>query len=359
MKASLADRLLAEVMKWTPEDVAEERPILQALADLKYDSYQQYSPGMRFVESLALWLDQFADDTERKVAFDFIKRRLLFLAGPEMDHFAAIAYSDFIRPILVDHAAKAEGIPRFHMHRVLSSQSFTRLQGSTLFCGLSDGARVDYFRRSNRQLSHEQIFQSYDVSDEKLEELKQRLLGSGDNPPCRALVLLDDFSASGRSYFRREGDRYKGKVATFLSRTQEHPVWQTLVRFPETKVIVAVYVATDAATEKIYDGAKDFLQDDVGCFHVTVVQRLQPEICLRPQDDEPFVSLVEKYYDPSLEDEHTKKGGTDLKFGFAGGGLPLVLSHNTPNNSLFLLWAEQGCSVRALFPRISRHRSGG
>src|SRR5579859_3059141 len=55
----LAERLLASVMKWTAEDVAEHRPDLQALAAFKYDKYQQYSPGLRFIESLALWLDQF------------------------------------------------------------------------------------------------------------------------------------------------------------------------------------------------------------------------------------------------------------------------------------------------------------
>jgi len=54
MRDALAERLLANVMKWTPEDVALERPVLQALAALKYDEYQQFSPGMRFVESLAL-----------------------------------------------------------------------------------------------------------------------------------------------------------------------------------------------------------------------------------------------------------------------------------------------------------------
>jgi len=359
MKAALAERLLAEVMQWTPEDVARERPILQALADLKYDSYQQYSPGMRFVESLALWLDQFDDAEERQIAFEFIKQRLVFLASAEMDHFAAIAYPDFIRPILLEHAAQVEGIPRFHVHRVLHSQTFAHLQGTTIFCGLSDGARIDFFRRSNRQLSHEQIFQSYDLSDEKLEELQKRLHEHGNDPPCRALVLLDDFSASGTSYFRREDGTYKGKVAKFLSRTREHPVWKKLVRFPETKIIVAVYAATDTAVKKIRAGAREFLQDDVGCFHVTVVQPLKPQICLLPQDNDQFVLLAEKYYDSSVEDEHTRKGGTDLKFGFAGGGLPLVLHHNTPNNSLFLLWAPEECLVRALFPRVSRHRSEG
>ena len=94
----------------------------------------------------------------------------------------------------------------------------------------------------------------------------------------------------------------------------------------------------------------NFLGQDEACFRIEAVQRLQESICLTDKSNEAFVRLVQKYYDPSLEDEHTKKGGTDLKFGFAGGGLPVVLHHNTPNNSLFLLWAEQGSPYSGLVP---------
>ena len=31
-------------------------PSLQLLADYKYDHYQRFGPGRRFIESLALWL---------------------------------------------------------------------------------------------------------------------------------------------------------------------------------------------------------------------------------------------------------------------------------------------------------------
>jgi len=359
LRAALAERLLAEVMQWAAEDVARERPVLEALADLKYNAYQQYSPGMRFVESLALWLEQFRSIDEREVAFDFVKRRLIFLGPPEMDHFAAIAYPDYIRPLLLDHAAQELGVPRFRVREILESEAFARLEKSTLFLGLSDGARIDFFRRSNRQLSHEQIFQSYDLPDRKLEDVKTRLLAIGGDPPCRALVLIDDFSASGTSYFRLEDDEYTGKVAKFLKAAAEPGEWRDLVRFPDTKVIVVIFAGTDAAATKIRSGAESVLGDSSGCFHVSIVQRLQPEICLRQGSGEAFGDLVEEYYDPCLEDEHTRKGGTDLRYGFAGGGLPLVLHHNSPNNSLFLLWAEEHCAVRALFPRVSRHRSDG
>jgi hypothetical protein len=67
--------------------------------------------------------------------------------------------------------------------------------------------------------------------------------------------------------------------------------------------------------------------------------------------------LLEQYYDPSIHDEHMKKGGTpDSRYGFADCGLPLVLSHNTPNNSVSLLWSPEDQKVRGLFPRVQRHK---
>ncbi len=58
--------------------------------------------------------------------------------------------------------------------------------------------------------------------------------------------------------------------------------------------------------------------------------------------------IIEKYYDAGNETDSTRLGGTDLKYGFAWCGLPVVLSHNAPNNSLGLLWAE-GSKMRRCF----------
>ena len=80
MREALAERLLAEVMHWSPEDVAEERSILQALASYKYDAYQQFSAGMHFIESLASWLTNFTEYGERYDAYNFIKNRLIFIS---------------------------------------------------------------------------------------------------------------------------------------------------------------------------------------------------------------------------------------------------------------------------------------
>lgn len=79
-----------------------------------------------------------------------------------------------------------------------------------------------------------------------------------------------------------------------------------------------------------------------------------------------FVALTQKYYDPVLRTSHTDVGGVEhLGLGYGGCALPLVLDHNTPNNSVALLWAEteggardggvQAPAMRPLFRRRQRH----
>jgi len=170
-------------------------------------------------------------------------------------------------------------------------------------------------------------------------------------------VLLDDFAGSGTSYVRDEQGELKGKLAKFLRRVTSSSEWKDIVKFPETAVVVALYVATAQALDNIRAGAERLEQQFGAKLELIPVQLLDERLRLSPTSQEEFVRLVERYYDPALEDEHTEKGGTkSLKYGLAACGLPLVLHHNTPNNSLFLLWAEDSKTVRALFPRFSRHR---
>jgi hypothetical protein len=35
-----------------------------------------------------------------------------------------------------------------------------------------------------------------------------------------------------------------------------------------------------------------------------------------------------------------------------------VMHHNTPNNSIALLWSYDDTEARGLFPRVRRHKSG-
>lgn len=357
MRDELAERLLAKVMEWRPEDVARERPVLQALAALKYDEYEQFSPGMRFVESLAIWLEQFHTLDERKIVYQFVLDRLVFLSHAEMAHFAAIAYPDAIRPLFIELSARDTALPFFRVSQILATGAFKQLEAASLFFGLSDGSRIDLFRRSNKELSHEQIFTGYQLNDDKVIEIRKWLnekRSYADAVP--ALVLLDDFTASGTSCLVAQGDKAKGKVLKFIEKIQSSEAWSSVVSFPKTRLIIVFYVATAQALANIESGAEILRKIHGIDITILCIQRLESDIILQASDVDPVIALIKKYYDPLAKQKHPEWGG-DVPFGYKDSGLPLVIHHNTPNNSIFILWAEDSDEVRPLFPRVSRHRS--
>lgn len=372
MREALAERLLATVMNWMPEDVANERPLLQAMAALKYDEYQQFAPGIRFVESLALWLRQFKTDEERRTAYDFVKSRLVFFSAAEIAHLVTIAYPDHIRPLLISRAAQTTGVPERLIGRIANSKDYRILRRQCLFLGLSDGARIDTFRRAtNAELSHEQIWQTYEMPPEKggdiLSKLRKDLVSflgpsnDADTRLFRMVFLLDDFSGSGRSYLRKDdsGKLIIGKIAKFRDQLQLENGLGKLVNMNDLYVGIVLYIATKHAVGHLKELLGELFQPfpKLVC-EIHVVNMLEDAVSLGDARDKDFLGLANSYYDSSVEDKHTRKGGTDVKRGFAGCALPLVLSHNTPNNSMFLLWANpEDSQIRGLFPRVSRHRS--
>ena len=367
MKDALAEKLLAHVMQWGADAVARERPYLQAMAAYKYDEYQQFSPGMRFVESLARWLNQFETQAERETAFDFVKGRLLFVSTAEMNHLAETAYPDHVRPALLRRAAGAIGASPHHIGRVVTSPVFRQVERRCLFLGLSDGARIDVFRRANRELSHEQIVQTHELADTRvadlLEELEKDLAampGGGSAPPLfNTIVLLDDFSASGTSYYALEpkaDGTLSGKIAKFRRQLldPEGPL-RRLVDPKDLEVVVLLYVATEHAKNYLTRRSAEVWADIAS--RVEIVQLIPDAMRLPADGSDPLAGLIQAYYDSAVFTKHFKKGGTaDARYGYAGGALPLILHHNTPNNSIALLWSYEELAVCGLFPRVSRHK---
>lgn len=377
MRDVLAEKLLARVLGWTPAEVARERPVLQALAAYKYDEYQQFSAGGRFVESLALWLNRFDTPEERRTAYEFVMRRLVFCSEAEMRHLAEIAYTDHVRPALLARVAAeypAElGASRYRVGRIATSTQFAAWQRRCLFLGLSDGARIDTFRRANRELNHEQIWQTYELSKERVGKLLEKLvehltqiLGrapTAEEGSFRTLVLIDDFSASGTSYYAPKGrGRMGGKVAAFFDAVckKSSPV-SKLIGPDKVEVVVLLYMATQAAADHLRTCSAQLWGGRGVASSVHVVQEVPDALRVKSDGGEPIADLIQKYYPDEdhevLFDPHLRRGGTtDARFGYAAGGLPVVLHHNTPNNSIALLWAYEDRSVRGLFPRVQRHK---
>lgn len=362
MNDELAERLLVRVMEWEKHKVTQERPFLQAMAAFKYDEYQQFTPGMKFIESFALWLYQFRDRREREIAYDFIKNRLIFISNSEMMHLVSIAYSDCIKPILIKKVAHEMACSGFKISKIVESEDFQILRRQSLFLGLSDGARIDVFRRFSRELSHEQIWPIYDISSEKAKDMQEELRkdlskfidrNNLPEPKFKAIFLLDDFSGSGKSYLKIEDDSYKGKIyRVYQELFGENGALKPIVS-EDLMIYVVLYTAADKAIEHIKE-MMDNLFKRKGEYGVKAIQRIDDEYKIGKQDKDFVENLIEKYYDSQIEDRHT---GKDLELGFSRCALPLVLHHNTPNNSIALLWSyeDENFDLRGLFPRVKRH----
>jgi len=355
MRSDLAERLLKALMKWDVPRFAYEVARLQMLASLKYDQYGGYRPGVKFAENLARWLEQF-DEDERDVAFDFVMQRLVFISEVEMHHLIEVAYPDVLEPRLLRRAAADLDYPSYRVHAIAATREFRALRRRTLFLGLSDGARLDRLRRASG-LSHEQFVQDYMIHGEQADGVQEELrkaLAKQDLPgeaSFRQVVLVDDFSGSGRTLVRHEGEsERKGKLVRFASELPR--LTEGGFVSDDVQVALLLYVATDQAVNHVRETKAEF---DMADWTIDVVQQIAPELRVDNTDPE-MVELCHAYYDPDTADEH--KGQTPI--GYSEGALPLVLEHNTPNNSVCLLWAETGSDElsagrKALFPRYERH----
>ena len=362
-------------MEWPDEGTAtREYKWLRLMAATKYDGYSDFRAGSRFIENLAVWLKQF-DLSDRKCAYDFIKNRLVYISGAEMQRIIEAFVPEIVTPYLRRLVAEKIGIAP---HEVWGNnggfKAFRQLLRRSIFVGLSDGARIDILRRANAGLlSQEQIVPMMNVDKKKWEDLGNELRGTeGTDAYFDHVYLIDDFTASGTTLIRKVGGEWKGKLKKFndLVREARKEAKDAKTHFPISEhytVHIHHYISTtqakDALHERIEAANRDWKERDYKDIDIKEGMLLLPTLKLCPSNDRLILKLCEKYYDHELytrlERHCDETGQKDMKLGYADCALPLVLEHNTPNNSIPLLWAEttgkQGHSMRPLFRRRDRH----
>ena len=378
MNENLRLRILAEIMDWSDDQAREEYGWLRLMARLKYDGYRDFQAGMRFIESLATWLQQFAR-AERQTAYDFVRNQLVYLGPAEIHHLVEQFFPHVVRPYLLRTIATNLGI---RYHEVLSHSSAGSTVATairrTLVMGLSDGARIDQVRHANAGvLSNEQIVHSTQIDPDKWSDLLAELRTDLNDPGAKFLAvhLVDDFAGTGSSFLRSdEGThRWTGKLIRFRD-SLDHAVSELGGDSPfvtDWHVCAHYYVASARATATIEKRLQDLRHTDSRAWP----RAMSVSFGLVLPEDLPidsgggrnadFVSLTRKYYDPNIRTRHTDVGGAvHLGLGYGGSALPVVLEHNTPNNSVALLWAETSgdtCgaaptpAMRPLFRRRQRH----
>jgi len=369
MKYELAESILRSTMQhWDMTRMSEETKNIQIISEIKYDDYQQYTHGMRYVESLALWLRQFDSKADKETAYQAVKDLLIYISEEEMRQLVTYAFPIAMKPFLLQQTkrfCKEYGIAGLEDRKSL----YTYFRRCSMFLGLSDGAHMDFFRRQNRELSNEQVFVHYDFSQSKAEDMinnlkkdtrVQEMMGKYPgklSAQFYSFFLMDDFTGSGKSYIRKDAGGWHGKIKKFFERLEEMEFCVA-----EAEVHLVLYVATAKALKTIQTQA-DLFTGEMGWKPISV-DALQIVESLNWESHETLLDLLKRNYEQCLvsgrasyEDEHFAVGeGKYPYLGFADCSLPLVLYHNTPNNTLPVLWYSWEEMVCPLFPRVTRHK---
>ncbi len=372
MNRELGFENLEKIMGWDDEDAQKESDWLRFMSKYKYDDYRGYLVGARFIESLVIWLQQF-ESKDQKAAYEYIKENLIYIGPAEIQRLIGKFFYEEVQKNLREKVAKTLGVPEYMVwSSERSVDEFKSEIRRTLFMGLSDGARLDSFRRANADISNEQVVITTEINNIKWEDLLKELADDSkdkgkdkEKQKFERVYLIDDFTASGTSLIREEKKELKGKLKKFadaLKQAQENLTERLFVnRF---QIIVHHYIGTYQAKEKIeqlYNEPWIKKELDIPDIRFSFGMLLPKDIRLIRSSEEKFADLCKKYYDHSIYDEHFRKSGApDGKFGYAECGIPLILYHNTPNNSLSLLWAEtkgdEGHTMKPLFKRGQRHK---
>lgn len=370
MNQDLGLKVLGQIMDWNDDHARKEFDWLRLMARLKYDGYRDFQAGMRFIESLVTWLQQFEQLQERKTAYAFVRRTLVYIGPSEMQRLVEQFYPRTVRDRLVRMVATECNIQPY---RVLvdpeARSAEERLRRQILFMGLSDGARIDTIRHTNSSLlGNEQFVLSTQVDTEKWIDLLDNLRKDLDdrNAQFRLVYLIDDFTATGTTFFRfdEEKKEWKGKLIRFRKSVENANTSLGSDKLFEDnwELCFHHYIASRAAAhviEKRIEKAKTsgvFREDWARVMHTSFGMILPRDLPInadsRRHDD--FIKLTEIYYNPSIQTNHTNIGGVaHLGLGYGGCALPLVLEHNTPNNSVALLWAESNDGDRDVVPALS------
>jgi hypothetical protein len=370
--------ILAATLEFSAEEARTEFQWLKMMAAIKYDDYRDFLPGMRFLENLAAWLQQFDHLAERREAYALLRRRLIYVSPSEMQRLVELFYPCVIERRLIEMTAARRGIPKYMVRVDKDARAeFLRLRRRTLILGLSDGARIDILRHSTAGLlSNEQFVVQTQTDRFKWESLLKDLRKAQPEDSDAAfelIVLVDDFTGTGSSFLRYDeaGMRWTGKLCKFLDSFHEAVNSVPVVK-EGWKLCIHHYLGTERAARDIVAREKEAIAR-AGvrlnkASHYTFGAIVTQEVCLSASNaaDAPLVALTQSYYNPKIETEHTKVGGVKhLGLGYGACGLPLILHHNTPNNSLALLWAEEPTGqddagqslreMRPLFRRRQRH----
>jgi hypothetical protein len=202
----MALSLIAEVMDWDDARATSEYGWLRMMSSIKYDGYSDFRAGVRFVESLAAWLKQFAPK-DRPTAYDFFKSRVVYVSPDELQCLIDIFFPEVVTPELRAAVAAELDIEPYEV--------WETKEGAACFKEL--------------------------VKDE------------GAGAKFERVYLVEDFTASGTTFVRQGEDGWEGKLSKFDKRVKDARE-QCSEEFPlveDYALHIHHYISSDQARTKL------------------------------------------------------------------------------------------------------------
>jgi len=346
-------------MGWEEGDTSpatKEYAWLKMMSAIKYDGYADFRAGIRFIENLAVWLKQF-DESDRESAYQFFKSRLVYISPAEMQCLIDIFMPEVVTPNIRGLVAGEMRIKPYEVWATPEGGArFKSKLRRTLFMGMSDGSRIDVFRRANSgRISTEQVVATIAVDELKWKDLGDELVkAEGAGAKFESVYLIEDFTASGTTFIRKKDGIWKGKLEKFneIVRSAKASLGNCFPLADNFALNIHHYVSSHQARQKLDElvgiAVMEWKEKTFGSVSITEGLKLPENLPLTKETDPEIWGLCDKYYDTQIDrkqEKHLKESGiTTVRFGYAGCALPLILDHNTPNNSIPLLWAETSAS---------------
>ena len=378
MRFNLAKQFLAQLMNWDDIEATERLKEIDLMADIKYDSYDQFMPGIKFVGNFYLWLSQFKEE-ERQLMYDFVKKYIIYINSNQISHLIDLLYNTKIIPLIRekvvgDFKQKGQLVNKFNYQLLDNSQEFKSHKRKTLFIGLSDGSHIDIIRR-NSYLNNDQVLTNYYPDDNKIDDLVKELgksddLANDEEKKFESIVLVDDFTASGTSFIRVKDDgSFSGKLPSFFTELENNKIFKKLLT-DGYEVRLFFLIATKNAFTYIKDTLAQYMHQHEGLkIEVNCIQTLDENAKFtnhQEQEARDMLAVIGKkcyIHEEALTDAYKNSYADDAEkryhLGYKQCALTVVLNHNTPNNSLPIIWQPKKTDNKQplypLFYRITRH----
>lgn len=344
-------KFLKEELKEREVQIQKEQLYkIQYLSERKYNYYDQYLPGETFQNRLLRWLENF-DKKDRNIAMKVVKH----LTYIDMHELRSLAVTTFWNSLLLIEKEIIKNIDReifLKTYQKKKKKLIDKELGKSIYVAIADDVLFDYFRRRAQRrkptiLGGDSFVEYYKLhpycQEDDLDKLED----------TERIFMLDQLSASGTSFIRKEENGWKGKIIRFKE------IWKNI---ENVKIYYLPYIMSSVAERNVNRRLKKWrCEENPSLKDIVIKPSLKVKVskCVRANNSykidetKPVAKLCEKYFDEDIIDEHKEKGG-ECKWGFGESGLDLVLNTNCPNNTLPIIWHDYNEWI-PLFPRIEHH----